>query len=103
VSRLARLGVAAESCTSGEEALIHTLHENFDFVFVDVQLPGISAQDVLRIVQERSQAQAYLIGEPQSWWSKVSRRLSATKVLSRQDFASDAWLATLFGPSAVVV
>jgi DNA-binding response OmpR family regulator len=52
-SELARLGFAVDTAASGEEAVSKLREREPDVALLDLQLPGISGLEVLKVIREQ--------------------------------------------------
>ncbi len=50
--RLELRGIEAAGCLSGRDALERLAAERFDFVVLDVKMPGLGGLDVIRLIHE---------------------------------------------------
>ena len=54
-------GYAVDLCHDGNEALSHTLNDNYDAIVLDLQLPGLDGLSVLRELRRRRKTTGVLI------------------------------------------
>lgn len=60
VTLLKQQGVCADEAEDGEQALDKVNHNDYDILFLDVQLPRISGIEVARMIREREKGGAHL-------------------------------------------